>query len=511
MSLINKLKIIDLTNNCLIEHVTDDNKITPGQALAGMIINGLGFTNHPLYLTPKFFDLKAIEQLFGKGIEAKHFNSHKLGRTLDQIYDYGCEKLFYEISVQVCAIENIDNRFLSLDTTSISVDGEYDVNYEEDAARITHGYSKDHRPDLKQIMVEMVCSQDAGVPLMMKCWSGNESDNKIFKARADEMLKIFKESQTSRYLVADSKLYTKDNAESLKHLNFITRIPATIKLEQELIEKAIENNKWTQLNQENRYSLERVKHYDIEQNWIIVQSDQARNRSQKTLNKQIAKENTALLKQIKSLKSQQYHCELDAKKAVDKLFKKIKYHSLINHEIVFIKEKEYKVSLINFEPNTLLIQATIEQRSCFVLSSNALDLAPEEVIAAYKRQNASVERGFRFLKSPTFFADSLFLKKPSRIEALIMIMVLSLLVFSITQRRLRASLKHYKQTIPNQINKAIVNPTAKWAFFLLEGIHVIFLNKRSGIQKVIQGIDELKFKIIQHLGQEVMQVYGLLE
>ncbi|KIC74690.1 hypothetical protein DB42_AZ00450 [Neochlamydia sp. EPS4] len=51
------------------------------------------------------------------------------------------------------------------------------------------------------------------------------------------------------------------------------------------------------------------------------------------------------------------------------------------------------------------------------------------MLKTYKAQQ-SVERGFRFLKSSDFLVSSFFLKKPERIEALLMVMTLCLLVYS---------------------------------------------------------------------------------
>ena len=69
------------------------------------IINGLGFSDRPMTLTPQFFQNKAIENLFYEGVQAKHFNRFKLGRALDACYEYGCDTLFSEISLNVCKKE----------------------------------------------------------------------------------------------------------------------------------------------------------------------------------------------------------------------------------------------------------------------------------------------------------------------------------------------------------------------------------------------------------------------
>ena len=86
-------------------------EITPGEAAAGMILNGLGFANRPLSLTPQFFANKPLDLLFREGICAEMFNRFKLGRTLDAVHAYGCDLLFSELAVAVCAHEGIALRF----------------------------------------------------------------------------------------------------------------------------------------------------------------------------------------------------------------------------------------------------------------------------------------------------------------------------------------------------------------------------------------------------------------
>ena len=77
---------------------------------------------------------------------------------------------------------------------------------------ITHGYSKDHRPDLKQAVLELMVSQDGGVPFVSKSWDGNTSDTQVFQERAQALMSAFKNAPSPRYLVADAKLYHEDNA-----------------------------------------------------------------------------------------------------------------------------------------------------------------------------------------------------------------------------------------------------------------------------------------------------------
>ena len=179
---------------------------------------------------------------------------------------------------------------------------------------------------------------------------------------------------------------------------------------------------------------------------------------------------------------------IDAKIAINELDKKQKFHRIVKPVCTAypqyegkgrpkpnapIKSFEWQV-IGDIEINQAVINEAIEQKSCFVLGTNAdkSALSSEEILSRYKAQSC-VERGFRFLKDPLFFVSSLFIKKPSRIDALLMIMTLSLLIYSIAQRRLRASMKAVKATIPNQINQPTPTPTLRWVFQCFEGINIL--------------------------------------
>jgi transposase len=112
-----------------------------------MILNGLGFANRPLSLTPQFFANKPLDLLFREGIRAEMFNRFKLGRTLDEVYTYGCDLLFSELALAVGVQEGIEQRFHHLDTTSFSLSGDDVPESDAQAIHLTHGYAKDHRPD----------------------------------------------------------------------------------------------------------------------------------------------------------------------------------------------------------------------------------------------------------------------------------------------------------------------------------------------------------------------------
>jgi len=127
-------------------------EITPGEAVAGMILNGWGFAHRPLSLTPQFFPNTPLDLLFRPGVRAAMFNRFQLGRTLDAIQAYGGDLWLSELALAGCAQERLEPRFHHLDTTSFALSGASVPESDEHAMHLTHGYSKDHRPDLKQVV-----------------------------------------------------------------------------------------------------------------------------------------------------------------------------------------------------------------------------------------------------------------------------------------------------------------------------------------------------------------------
>jgi transposase len=96
------------------------------------------------------------------------------------------------------------------------------------------------------------------------------------------------------------------------------------------------------------------------------------------------------------------------------------------------------------------------------------------MLAAYKAQH-SVERGFRFLKDPQIVASSFFVKSSQQVEALLFIMAICLLVYSLLEYKIRKALAEKKKTVPDQKGKPTANPTARWIFHCFVGIHLLKL------------------------------------
>ena len=436
--------------------------ITFGETLLAMVLNGLGFANRVISLTPQFFCNKPLPLLIRPGITEDQLNRHKIGRTLDKIAAYGCETFFNEIALKICVAEKIDLRTRHNDTTTFSFEGAYENQDEDAEILVTHGYSKAHRPDLKQIILEMCVSKDGGVPIIMKPWSGNAADNKVFKAHVKAMHQAARESNVGRILIADSKLYTNENIHHLGSTHFITRVPSTIKLGKEYVDMALKSNSW-KVNSTSKSDKEQLpkskkgykfqsfnlEHFGTKMRWIVFYSQHVNDRAKKTLDKMVKKQEILLKKDLFHLKAQHYSCRNDARKALDCIAKKYRYHSIENVEINKIEKYKtagrprktaqkqnafYQIySAINVNQEAVVRE--IDRRTCFILATNIPDIDAFDVLNEYKGQDY-VEKGFAFMKTPSFFAEAFYIKSVKRIQALLVVMTLALLIYTIAQRRL---------------------------------------------------------------------------
>ena len=280
-----------------------------------MILKGLGFANRPLSLTPQFFANTPLDLLFRPGVEAAMFNRFKLGRTLDEVDTYGCDLFLSEIALAVCQQAALDQRFHHLDTTSFALSGAYIPERDEQAIAITHGYAKDHRPDLKQAVLELMVSQDGGVPLASKSWDGNAADTQIFQERAEALLLTFQGSPTPRYLIADSTLSSEDNAAQLKQLGFLTRIPGTLKRVSQVISQALMGATWPPLDDATRYQRLDLGHYGMAQRWLIVASEAALQRAETSVSKAQTRALAPVQKQLLHVHAKRFETQESAQAA----------------------------------------------------------------------------------------------------------------------------------------------------------------------------------------------------
>lgn len=516
---IKDLKLVEKIDALLPIAKNMGSKITMGQRSAAMILNGLGFMDDRLYMFEKFLENKPVDKLFGEGVKASHFNDDALGRCLDVIADYGVTKFFTEVSFSIGKEKKLIGRTMRGDTTTFAVYGDYPKEREpHETIRPERGHSKIKRDDLKQMVLHLATTGSAGFPIWMEAHAGNASDKKTLVAAAERM-KNFGEN-----LQLDDPIYVGDSAfysgavKSDAGMKWLSRVPENIKEAKQVIHTDQEN--WTVLSDGYLIQPFTSDYGEVEQRWILVYSDQAFKREIKTLERKIEKEEASLNKALWHLGCQEFGCSTDAQKALSEI--KYKYHK------ASCKIEEIKKHTGKGRPkknasyaNVFKISATLEKdqekilyarkaKGRFILATNDMDrLSDEEVLTEYKKQS-STEGGFQFIKNNAFEVDSIFLKKPSRIQALMAIMCLCLMVYGFSQYTIRSILKETNETLPNQSNKETKKPSMQWVYRLFHGVHVLKIETKELSQELVINLSPLLERIVRMFGARAMEIYDLV-
>ena len=498
--------------------------LTVGEAVKAMVLNGLGFVNHALYLVPRFFQNKPTSRLIAPRVTPAQLNDDALGRALETLYAYGVTELYSLIAATAAQRLDLAATFAHLDSTSLHVDGRYNSEEEPEAEviHITRGYSRDHRPDLNQVMLELIVEHQAGIPVLMQPLSGNTSDGKTFGHVVKEYVTQLQTTYGTTYLVADSSLYNADNLQQLAEttVKWITRVPATLGEAQAALAQAAPST-MPLLTEGYRYQVLPSTYGGVAQRWLLLASEHRYAQAQRTVDKQLRKQSDQEVKAFKQLCRTTFACEADAQQALT-TFEHSLQATFLPTVIVCPTPRYGKRGRPRPDAQPARVvytiegalasslaprQALIDQHRCFILATNELDeatLSPQEVLNGYKGQ-AHAERGFRFLKDPQFLAASLYLKKPERIMALLMVMTVCLLVYAALEYRIRKALKDHNTTFPNQKGQPVQNPTARWVFQYFGGIHVLRIPGQWDL--LVVNLTEQHQQLLELLGKSHTRLY----
>lgn len=534
--MVDELGIVELIDK-LIDQDHTQRQVSIGQAVKAMILNGLGFANRRLYLSPHFFANKPTERLIAPGIRPDHLHDDTLGKALDALHSFGVSELFSLISQQAVTRLGLSPSQAHLDTTSFHVDGSYDDNHDKDnhdednrneeasegVIRISHGYSRDHRPDLKQVVLELISENSAGIPLLMKPLSGNQNDKTSFQEVVTRHVGQLQEAGIE-VLVTDSAGYTPTTLQTLQPMNvtWVMSVPATLSSAQGLL-ATLPTEDFSLLVAGYEAVRVEVTYADVVQRWLVVRSQAARERARATSQRQLLKASEVERKRFETLCRQAFSCQQDAYAALARYQQSCRVLSV--SEVSISQQQHYakagrptkaaRPERVSYHLHGLLsaqvslFEAHVERASRFILATNdvsAAQLSDAALLQAYKDQS-KVERGFRFLKDPMFLASTLFLKKTERIMALLMVMTLCLLVYAALEHRIRTTLVKHDANVPDQLGKPTQRPTAKWVFELFLDVHLLFITTQH-VQVLVMNLrDELK-QLLELLGPPYAEAYS---
>lgn len=521
-----------------VESSKKDNCIvSTGQAVKSLVMNII-VDRKPFYRIQEFYKNKDVEKLFGEGTKVEHLTDDLYARTLDDIYEIGPKKILTETAMEIINKYKLPIGTIHADTTSKTVYGDYD-NSNDEAINITYGYSKQKRPDLKQILFGLGVTKER-IVVVGDVNNGNLDDKTWNKNIIKELRNSMKKYQLPEFTyVADSACITEGMLEELSGekndecpIKFISRLPGNYKLEEELKNEAIKNaDSWEEIGQiteSKKAANHKVQSYNKElygrkYRFIVCYSSQLNQKKECTIEKNIKKEKELLKKEKKKIEKIDYYCSKDAEEAIKEVNKNlvVKYHEY-NSEVVEMevivkrktngrpkngekreKQKIFKIKL-NIEENKTAIDEQKLIDSMFVLITGIMDekeLSNKNILREYKEQ-VSVESSFKVLKDPHFM-DEIFLKKPERVEALGYIMLIALMVLTLLERTVRENLKNEKDKITVSGNRKTLSPTGISIIQAFENVQVFKIyNEKEDIWEKYCELDKNLTRIINLLGFE---------
>ena len=202
---------------------------------------------------------------------------------------------------------------------------------------IVHGHSKDHRPDLKQFLVKMLCV-DRTIPVFGQTEDGNASDKVINNKVLSSISKYMAENRIKKegfIYIADSAMVTQKNLEKIgDEIQFISRLPANYKESSRLIKSAIEKEEWVELGKLSDTMETTKRPAAVYKAWestavlhnknyraVVIHSSAHDKRRQKRIERELKKAHTGLSKKIKKISKQEFFCQADALKAAAEIKK----------------------------------------------------------------------------------------------------------------------------------------------------------------------------------------------
>lgn len=153
---------------------------------------------------------------------------------------------------------------------------------------------------------------------------------------------------------------------------------------------------------------------------------------------------------------------------------------------------EYELNVEITEDSQALAKRR-EAAGCFVLLTNVPErghdgYSAEDILRTYKEQHA-IEQNYGFLKDDQI-VNALFLKRPERIEALGLILLISLLIWRLMEHAMRTDLTQRNATVPGWDNKPTQRPTAYMMTWKFKGVLILCVGRQRRLARPLTRVQE---------------------
>mgnify|MGYP000240138817 CR=1 FL=1 len=412
-----KLNVAGEVDRCCGASPTNQPKASHGSIIEALIANRLTSPT-PMYSVSTWAEDLAIEETLG--IPPELLNDDRIARTLDAL-DPHIQEIEAAIAVNAITEFKVGTKLVHWDITTLLFHGEY-----EESEIVKFGYSRDHRPDKKQVATGLDVTHE-GVPLMHEIYPGNTPDQKTVESNMKALQASLKES--TFIVVGDRKMLEGENLRALvKRCKFVGTLKLNNKLKDMVASvprEDYEELSYRGINGAKFFAAERTPK-GLGVRAIIVWSEDKASRDAKNRKKKLG----GMLKALKKIKGKLNTRRYKSKSYVLEQIKKVvkgAYKKCIRWELSG-EEGELRLNYTIDREELARVKA-LEGK--YVLATNVEEYSREDVLRAYKSHH-EVENAFKNLKQ-CIRIRPIFLHKDARIRALVFITVLALMVYSLLQ------------------------------------------------------------------------------
>ena len=544
MDVLRRSKALEVIDAAVPQHQLSD--ASTGECVA-VILCGVFVGAHSLWrirerLAP--YDMVTVMQ--DATFDLERFPEERLAKALDDLHTYGLDKLMSGLAIEVIRQYRLGTAFLHFDTTTLSFYGAYEredlSTMGEDgppsSPRVTYGYSKAKRPDLKQVLFGCLSSPDGGVPLLGKVLDGNMSDSLAaaeFFGRVRELVA----DPRAVCLVADSKGWCERTLAVVdaEGMRLLSRLPRSEAMHADLMqqcwlpERIVERPAKRKQDPPERYEL---MGFDLERTIQVevVQPDGTTQRQERTiavravrifssalLTTKLAtiarlrtRETTQTTAKIRDWQAVAYACATDAQRAADR---HVAQHTATTHDLVatvvhhlgpakrgrgrprhqpepaLAAAEHWRVTYRIVPVDETVTAQRLHHQASFILIRTAnpgWQISDEAMIDQY-RQQYHLEHGFAWLKSGAEI-NPMFIHTPQRIAGMGLLYCLGLIVWNLIQRTVRAHLTATGGGLPYHRRKLSANITTRFLFELFPSVQTLVLTHPDGRrEKRTMGMD----------------------
>jgi transposase len=483
--------------------------ISHGEAVAGLMVYLLN-GGRALYRMEQWAESTAVLSTLFPEYGPEDWSDDRLGDTLEALHKQGLEGLQGSLSAHLVEVFGLCLELIHYDTTSVSFWGTYDSQSGQPAVVLTFGYSKDHRPDLKQVVLGAAVSGDGGVPLLSKTHDGNSNDSTLPVPYWERLRQL---CGTSRFcFIGDCKVASQETLKTICSQDGLFLSPLAMSTaEQESLRKRLKDGTliFEPLEQEEQQKLKPI----YEKRTARVGNRRKSEREQPADTYEVYEESTELYDhrkrghtirrlilrsaslgrkhantrerhlqqaetELKELRGKLNKRKLKTRPAIEVAVNKILAHRKVVGLLEVSVEEERKIltkqvgrgrpgpntkyveeQLLSYDLKMTHNQDKINDKALldgvFILATNqeAQEWPAPRILAVYKRQY-KVERVFHVLKGPLAVSPML-LEKPERICAMLFIMTLTLQLYTLIQRQAAQELEKRERPLsglmPNKI------------------------------------------------------------